>query len=340
MRKKLSGLLLMTMLLLALTGCRMYTDYTVNEDQTVTIKSRIAYPESLKDIIDTTGMTLLILEDGKRYYMTAEESATEPMTETNKRGIALSEDIFFYRIGLEGEDVDTSSIMYMQLTLNMLEDIVDTNADKSTFGNRAIFSTDGKLLYWYAYTQKGLELIASDTELPQMEGAKNKNYYNKMPATMRFTDNTAVKDVKLNGQYVKDASSTSSSNGKKTTQITWVNNKGKDVSKNGKNVFKVTDLNGNTATFTIYIDKKAPVVKGVKNKKTYKKKAVIYVKDNKQLSKITINGKKQKMTNKQLVKEGKYKGYYKYTVKKKGSNKIVVKDAAGNKKTLKIKILK
>lgn len=339
MKRKMYGMILVTLLMMVLTGCRMYADYTVNEDQTVTIKSRIAYPESLKDSIDTTGMTLLILEDGKRYYMTEEESTTEPMTETNKRGISLSEDIFFYRIGLEGEAVDTSSIMYMQLTLNMLTDIVDTNADKSSSGNKAVFSTDGKLYYWYAYTQKGKELIAADAEKPKMKGAKNGKYYKKMPTNIQFTDNIAVKDIKLNGQYVKQEDASSSS-GSTSTNKKWVNNQGKEVSKNGKNVFKVTDLNGNTSTFTIYIDKKAPVVKGVKNKKTYKKKAVIYVKDNKKLSKITINGKKQKMTNKQLVKKGKYKGYYKYTVKKKGTNKIVVKDAAGNKKTLKIKIKK
>ena len=40
------------------------------------------------------------------------------------------------------------------------------------------------------------------------------------------------------------------------------------------------------------------------------------------------------------MKSGKYKGYYKYTVKKKGTNKIVVTDMAGNKKTMKIKIKK
>lgn len=339
MKRKMCGLLLLTIMLFALTGCRMYADYKVNDDQTVTITSKIAYPESMMNSTDTTGMTLQTLEDGNRYYVT-EETETESLTETNDRGIALSEDIFFYRVEAEEQDSNASAPMYMQLTVHLRGDIADTNADVSTTNETAIFSTDGKLAYWYAYTQKGKEMIAADTELPKMKGAKDKKYYKKIPTNIRFTDNIAVKDVVLNGQPVTSSSSKATSNGKKITYTTWKNSQGKEIFKAGKNVFKVTDLNGNTSTFTIFIDKKAPVVKGVKNKKTYKNKAIIYVKDNKKLSKVTINGKKQKVANKQLVKKGKYKGYYKYTVKKKGTNKVVVKDAAGNKKTLKFTIKK
>ncbi len=339
MKRKMCGLLLLTTMLFVLTGCRMYADYKVNEDQTVTITSKIAYPESMKDVMDTTGMKVQILEDGNKYYV-EEATETETLTQTNERGIALSEDVFFYRIGAEDENLDMNGVMYMQMTVHLRSDIVDTNADVSTTNETAVFSTDGKLSYWYAYTQKGKELIAADAEMPKMKGAKNGKYYKKMPTNVQFTDNIAVKDVVLNGQSVTSSSSKTTSNGKTITYTTWKNSQGKDASKVGKNVFKVTDLNGNTATYTIYIDKKAPVVKGVKNKKTYKNKAVIYVKDNKKLSKVTINGKKQKITKKQLVKKGKYKGYYKYTAKKKGSNKIVVKDAAGNTKTLKITIKK
>ena len=43
-------------------------------------------------------------------------------------------------------------------------------------------------------------------------------------------------------------------------------------------------------------------------------KATIYVKDDLLLSKVQINGKKQKITKKQLVKTGKYKGCYKYVL--------------------------
>lgn len=338
MKRKMSMLLVVASMMFVLTGCRAYADYTVNGDDTVTIKSKMAYSESMMNSSDTSDMTLETLEDGNRYYVTKEEVETEPLSETRESGIYLSEDVFFYRLGVEGESVDSGGLMYMQLTIHLLSDIVDTNADVSVSGNTAAFSTDGGTLYWYAYTQKGKELIEADKEAPTMKGAKDGKYYKKMPTNIWFLDNIAVKDVILNGQYVRDSSSSSTSDGTTTKVTTWVNNQGKEVYKDGKNVFKVTDLSGNTATFTFYIDKKTPTVKGVKNNKTYKKKAVVYVKDNKQLSKITINGKKQKMTNKQLVKKGKYKGYYKYTVKKKGTHKIVVKDAAGNKKTVRIKI--
>ena len=108
--------------------------------------------------------------------------------------------------------------------------------------------------------------------------------------------------------------------------------------KNGENVFLVSDLSGNTEEFTVILDKNKPVIKGIKNGKTYKKKAVLYVKDACELSKVKINGKNQKLAAKQLVKDGKYKGYYKIVISEKGANKIVATDVAGNKKTLKIKI--
>lgn len=82
-------------------------------------------------------------------------------------------------------------------------------------------------------------------------------------------------------------------------------------------------------------DTKAPVIKGIKKNKAYKKKVVVYVKDDQKLKKVTVNGKKAKLTK---VKKGKYKGYFKFTVKKKGKKTIVAYDAAGNKKKVNIKI--
>lgn len=82
-------------------------------------------------------------------------------------------------------------------------------------------------------------------------------------------------------------------------------------------------------------DKKAPTIKGIKKNKTYKKKVTVYVRDNVKLQKVTVNGKKVALTK---VKSGKYKGYYKFTVKKKGKKKIVAIDTSKNKKTITIKI--
>ena len=62
-------------------------------------------------------------------------------------------------------------------------------------------------------------------------------------------------------------------------------------------------------------DKTPPVIKNIKNKKKYKKsKVTVYVKDNDELYKVTVNGKKVKLKK---TKKGKYKGYYQFTLKRK-----------------------
>ncbi|MDE5864774.1 MAG: hypothetical protein K2H34_10560, partial [Lachnospiraceae bacterium] len=110
--------------------------------------------------------------------------------------------------------------------------------------------------------------------------------------------------------------------------------------KEGKNVLTAYDLHGNTTSVTYYVDSKAPIIKGVKNKKTYRKQAILYVKDKQKLAKVTVNNKKQKLSRKNLVKKGKYKGYYKIKVSQKGSNYITAYDQAGNKKNITINIVK
>lgn len=84
-------------------------------------------------------------------------------------------------------------------------------------------------------------------------------------------------------------------------------------------------------------DTKKPVFAGVKNNKSYKKQITIYVKDDTSIKNVKVNGKSVKLSK---VKKGKYKGYYKFTLKKKGSYKIVATDTAGNQKSIKIKIKK
>ena len=84
-------------------------------------------------------------------------------------------------------------------------------------------------------------------------------------------------------------------------------------------------------------DTKKPVFAGVKNNKSYKKSITVYVKDDTSIKNVKVNGKNVKLSK---VKKGKYKGYYKFTLKKKGSYKIVATDTAGNKKSITIKIKK
>ena len=88
-------------------------------------------------------------------------------------------------------------------------------------------------------------------------------------------------------------------------------------------------------------DTTPPVIKNIKNKKKYKKsKVTVYVKDNDELYKVTVNGKKVKLKK---TKKGKYKGYYQFTLKRKKKTKkykITAMDITGNRTTKTIWICK
>lgn len=77
-------------------------------------------------------------------------------------------------------------------------------------------------------------------------------------------------------------------------------------------------------------DKKKPTVKGVKNGKTYKKTVKIKVSDASGIKKVTLNGKKMKVSK---FKKG-------YKIKKKGKYTLKVWDKANNKRTVKFRIKK
>ena len=88
-------------------------------------------------------------------------------------------------------------------------------------------------------------------------------------------------------------------------------------------------------------DTTPPVIKNIKNKKKYKKsKVIVYVKDNDELYKVTVNGKKVKLKK---TKKGKYKGYYQFTLKRKKKTKkykITAMDITDNRTTKTIWICK
>ena len=88
-------------------------------------------------------------------------------------------------------------------------------------------------------------------------------------------------------------------------------------------------------------DTTSPVIKNIKNKKKYKKsKVTVYVKDNDELYKVTVNGEKVKLKK---TKKGKYKGYYQFTLKRKKKTKkykITAMDITGNRTTKTIWICK
>lgn len=102
---------------------------------------------------------------------------------------------------------------------------------------------------------------------------------------------------------------------------------GTTFKKHGQHTLILKAASGEQRTVTFFIDKKKPVVRGVKNKKTYKKAKYIYIDDDDSgVASIKINGKK---------KDPSVSGF---TIKKKGTNTIVVKDKVGNTTKIKVKI--
>lgn len=102
---------------------------------------------------------------------------------------------------------------------------------------------------------------------------------------------------------------------------------GAKFKKHGQHTLKLKAASGEQRTVTFFIDKKKPAIIGLKNNKTYKGTQYFAVEDQDSgVASVTVNGKKQKPE------------YGMYTVKKKGTNKIVVKDKVGNTKKIKIKI--
>ena len=116
-------------------------------------------------------------------------------------------------------------------------------------------------------------------------------------------ENVKVYKVKVNGKESSDTNFT----------------------KDGKYVIEVTDEYGNSSSVTFYIDKTAPKITGVKNKGKLKKATKIYFSDSYGIASAKLNNKSIKSET-LVYKPGKYT--------------LVVKDIAGNTKTIKFEVAK
>lgn len=358
--KQWIGILLLSTMLFTMTGCmRIYETVTVSPDNviTVTIKNCLS-----KEYVDSIGGTpdpeavLETLEDGKQYY-TQEETANSTISEFSGEtwtGTILTKDIFYDPVSSgelpsSREDYDLSQAIandiYVQLTIQLADTIVDTNANMDTSGNTAVFNTvNAPASVWYAYTAAGKQQIETDQTAPTIHGVRQNKYYKAFPK-ITLSDNTGVCKVQLNGVDVtpKNSTTTATVNGKRKAVMVydWYNTSGtvlKSAKKQGKNVFTAYDLSGNSTSVTFYLDTKAPVIKGVKKNTTYQKEAVVYIKDSNKLSKVTIDKKQQKLSNKKRVKTGKYKGYYQYKITTAGKHTVAAYDIAGNKTSVTFKV--
>lgn len=137
--------------------------------------------------------------------------------------------------------------------------------------------------------------LSADTEAPVISGVKNNALYNKA-VKLTITDNVNVKSVTVNGIAIGNTSLKASAN--KTYKIT------------------AADAQGNVSSVTFRVDRKKPVIQGIKNGKKVTKPVTLKFKDNVKVKSVTINGKKA--------------GTKKTVLKKKGRYVVKVKDTAGN----------
>lgn len=160
--------------------------------------------------------------------------------------------------------------------------------------------------------------VINDKQKPTFSGVEkctvNKPYNGDVYATVN--ENCELSSVKL----------TRTASGKTTTKKLELLDKTTcdvSVTSSGKYKLVAKDVNGNTNTIEFVVDKIKPTVKGVKNNGTYKKAVTVTYSDNIKVKSAKLNGKSF-TSGKKVSKKGKYT--------------VVVKDTAGNKRTVKFTI--
>lgn len=322
-----------------LGGCvRIESSFVVDQDNTVTVGVEQAYHKGKTDarLSEEEGMGPQEIEEmmsdfevktiqGEDYYTIQESQAlTEQELEENYPEYIINKDKFYTYGTTEdepvvGEDI-LSSLMEMGLSPEDLEhiairiklpsEVVKTNGtlqeDKQTVVwdlTASLFSeTENAYQELYAYTANDPGDPAADRLTIEKQTADPFASYH--PGN-QFPTPSTVPSVQPTEKPVLPPSAS-------------------PAQKN-----KVTPAKGKKA------DYQPPVIKGVKKNKSYKKRVTIYVKDNKQIKKVTLNGKK--VTLKKISK-GRYQGYYKFVVKKKGNYKVSAYDTSGNKRTIKFQV--
>ena len=189
--------------------------------------------------------------------------------------------------------------MGQSITVSFPYEVTDTNG---------MIKEDGKTVEWNLRKLENQRLYAlfqtsNSLSAPKFKGAVNGNAYNTGVSITIQAENLLQK-VKVNDETIESDSLFLS--GEDTYQIT------------------ATDINGNTAKLRFRIDKTKPVIKGVKDGKSYKTARTIRFSDKGSgIQKALLNGKTVKTGTK---------------VSKKGTYTLTVTDHAGNQKIITFKI--
>lgn len=180
---------------------------------------------------------------------------------------------------------------------------LDGTTDQGTLSNGDVLTRSGdyKIVVCNNIDIENRYSITINNQKPSITGASNNKYYNS---------NVNIK-VSSNGKY------TTKVNGKQSNILKF--------SQDGKYTIEVTDEYGNSSSITFYIDKTAPKITGVKDKAKLKKATEIYFSDSYGIASAKLNNKSIK-SGTLVYKPGKYK--------------LVVKDLAGNTKTVSFEVAK
>ena len=150
-------------------------------------------------------------------------------------------------------------------------------------------------------------LVLSGTNIPATSQAKTIAKYYNTKKTITFKDPKGIRKCLVNGKAKKIKAGT------KKIKITF--------KKEGKYVVKITNRKKKVTTKTVYIDKTAPTITGVKNGKNYTDAVSFAAKDKYGMSSFKVNGTK-------------IKAPYKATVTETGTYELLAEDKAGNVRKL------
>lgn len=348
--KKTIIFLSMIFIISLLTGCQIVYTYDLTSADKIHVISDMYISEDefeQYNLKKSDDYELVTLEDGKRYYKYSEsEDISVYEVNASSSGGVISRDILYLPVNTVEEQEEAAaqnnsidpetlrSVLGLKIVFVFPEEVVDTNGTLSEDKKTVTFiAGDTGNAPYYAYTARGKSRLESDKTAPVISGLKQNVYYKSNNVSkLSVSDETALASVTCNGYKIEKCE------------------KGWNFStcgkfKQGKNVVVATDLSGNKTSFTLLIDDKSPTVKNLKNnsvKKCTSKNVVFYVKDaDSGLKKITYSKNSQKFKtipkkNIKLVKSGKYKGYYKVTIKCRKSCKLRVKilDNCGNFKNV------
>lgn len=198
--------------------------------------------------------------------------------------------------------------------------------DGQTIENDTIFSVDGAycILLKNEKEQKTVYFVIdrADQTAPELQDDSGNKVvlsgYQKKKQVIYLVDNGGILSASLDGKPVLECDLLDNEE-----FLYYVTISPTELS-DGKHKLEVSDLYGNENTLTFKTDKTAPVVKGVKHKKTYRKAVTVKFSDKASgIKKATLNGKN--------IKSGK-------KVNKVGNYTLLVKDKAGNQTKVKFTI--